>query len=368
MSIVLFILYLLALVLVFYILSKVCTQYFVESLELLARRLKLSQNIAGATLMAFSGSAPEFLIVIITLLHPGNHANFGAGSIIGSAIFNILVVVGVSAIIYTTVLSWKPIVRDIIFYIVAIVSLFLIFQDGQVHWFEALAFIVLYLLYLFTLYAWQQVESQQVGDPRSDEFADAVEAKTKKRYGHKNIFWRALSLIDRLLDKLFKNLDLEPQHYLRVFVSSLLLIGLLSFTLVEIVIRLSGLLHVPETFIALTVVAWGTSIPDLMGATYMARRGRGGMAIADALGSNIFDIFIGFGLPWLIYTAVTQKAVIVSIENLRGSIILLSATVVLTFILLLLRHFKVNRSAGVLLLLCYGVYLLFTVLEIFHLV
>ncbi|MFH0818753.1 MAG: calcium/sodium antiporter [Patescibacteria group bacterium] len=364
MSIILLILYFLALLLVFYLLARVCTRYFVDSLELTARKLNLSEDIAGATLMAFGGSAPEFLIVIITLIHPGNHANFGAGTIVGSAIFNILVVVGVAAIIHTSQLSWKPVVRDVVFYVAAIIALFLVFQDSQVFWFEALALLALYVAYLFMLQTWQKFLPKIDKEILLDELSDHVEVGEKRMEKRTNIFWKFLSFLDQVLEKVFINLDKHPKSCVYVFIESLIAIALLSWALVEIAIRMSHIINIPEAFIALTVVAVGTSIPDIIAASFMAKRGCGGMAIADALGSNIFDILFGFGLPWLVYTVITGKALKVSVENLHGSVLLLLATVIMIFLLLLLRHFKIGRSVGWLLIACYAGYIAYSILEI----
>ncbi|MFA6027443.1 MAG: calcium/sodium antiporter [Patescibacteria group bacterium] len=354
MNVFLFVLYLAGIAVIFYLLAKICTHYFVESLELFARKLKMSEDIAGATLMALGGSAPEFLIVIISLLYPGNHANIGAGAIVGSAIFNILMVIGAAAVLHTAKLSWKPVVRDVTFYLIAILSLFLIFQDGAVHWHEALTLVSIYCIYLFALRTWQKFLPKKDKKIMLDDFSEDVEAHEKKRF----------FFVEKLLGKIFIDLDKKPKYYLFVFFECLFFIALLSWGLVTIAMKISNMLNIPEAFIALTIVAIGTSIPDLMAASFMAKRGRGGMAIADALGSNIFDILFGFGFPWLVYTLLTQRDLLVSTENLHGSVLLLSATVIMIFLLLLLRHFKIGRSVGVLLISCYGLYIIYTILQV----
>lgn len=364
MAVLLFFLYLLGIAGLLYLLARVCTHYFVESIELLSKKLRLSEDIAGATLMALGGSAPEFMIVIITLLRPGSHANFGAGTIVGSAIFNILVVVGIAAIIHTAKLSWQPVVRDVIFYISAILCLYLVFQDGQVYWYEALFLVILYGVYLLALGTWQKIITKADKEILLDELSENIEKKEKAMEKRKNIFWRFLSLGDRLLEKIFIDLDFKPKYYLFVFIESLCFIALLSWGLVEAAIKISYLINIPEAFIALTIVAIGTSVPDIIAAAFMAKRGHGGMAIADALGSNIFDILFGLSFPWLLYIIITQKPLLVSTENLHGSILLLFATVIMIFLLLLLRQFKIGKTAGWLLIGCYGIYLIYTIFEI----
>ena len=80
--------------------------------------------------------------------------------------------------------------------------------------------------------------------------------------------------------------------------------------------------------IALTVLAAGTSVPDLISSIIVARQGRGEMAVANAVGSNIFDILVGLGLPWAIAIVVLGTDVHVGVDDLWTSTIVLLSTVV----------------------------------------
>ncbi len=102
-------LYVLILIFVFYLLAKICDEYFVSSLDIIAKKWKLSEDVAGATLMAVGSSAPEFFTALIAVMKVGSE-QVGAGTIVGSAIFNILVIVGASAVVATSFLSWKPVI------------------------------------------------------------------------------------------------------------------------------------------------------------------------------------------------------------------------------------------------------------------
>lgn len=68
------------------------------ALDVIIDRLKLNSDVAGATFMAVGSSAPELFTSLFAVLKPGEHANVGAGTIVGSAIFNILVIIGASAL------------------------------------------------------------------------------------------------------------------------------------------------------------------------------------------------------------------------------------------------------------------------------
>ena len=91
--------YFILLLLSFYLLAKVCDDYFVESLDEIAKKLKLSSDAAGATLMAVGSSAPELFVAIIAVIRPGDHEQIGMGTIVGSAMFNLVVITGVVGLI-----------------------------------------------------------------------------------------------------------------------------------------------------------------------------------------------------------------------------------------------------------------------------
>ena len=92
------ILHIAILILCFYLLAVVCDRYFISSLDKIALKLKMNSDMAGATLMAVGSSTPELFVALIALFKPGNEA-MGAGTIVGSAMFNILVIIGASAMV-----------------------------------------------------------------------------------------------------------------------------------------------------------------------------------------------------------------------------------------------------------------------------
>ena len=170
------ILYILGLVLIFYLLAKICEQYFVSSLDIFAKKLHLSEDVAGATFMAIGSSAPEFFTALIAVLKVGSE-QIGSGTIVGSAIFNILVIIGASAVIARTYLTWQPVIRDIVFYLLSIIVLLLTFQDGKITLIETLLYISSYAGYIIVLKYWPRFVSYK---ERKDKLADVVSAVEKE--------------------------------------------------------------------------------------------------------------------------------------------------------------------------------------------
>ncbi len=137
----------------------------------------------------------------------------------------------------------------------------------------------------------------------------------------------------------------------------------LSWVLVENAIAISVALHVPAVIIGLTVLAIGTSVPDFVSSIIVAKQGRGGMAISNAIGSNIFNILLGLGLPWFVIALFSKNTITVATENLNSSIFLLFATIIATLFLLIVRKWKMGRVSGLFLVGTYAIYLIWAILQ-----
>ncbi|XP_074532218.1 sodium/potassium/calcium exchanger 3 [Halichoeres trimaculatus] len=144
-------LHVLCAVYMFYALALVCDDYFVPSLEKICERLQLSEDVAGATFMAAGSSAPElFTSVIGVFITKGD---VGVGTIVGSAVFNILCIIGVCGIfaVQTIRLSCWPLLRDSVYYTLSISALIVFIYDEKVVWWEALTLILMYFVYILIM-------------------------------------------------------------------------------------------------------------------------------------------------------------------------------------------------------------------------
>ncbi|XP_073829805.1 sodium/potassium/calcium exchanger zydeco isoform X2 [Musca autumnalis] len=136
----------------FVALAVVCDEYFVPAVEKICAALNMSNDVAGATFMAAATSAPElFVNVIGTFITEGD---IGVGTIVGSAVFNILAVAaccGIGAGM-TIPLDWWPLTRDSIAYGFTVAVLICVMHDERVEWYEALILVSLYAVYLAVMY------------------------------------------------------------------------------------------------------------------------------------------------------------------------------------------------------------------------
>ncbi|KAJ8014895.1 hypothetical protein DPEC_G00020530 [Dallia pectoralis] len=135
----------------FYALAIVCDVYFVPSLEKISENLQLSEDVAGATFMAAGSSAPELFTSLIGVFI--TKGDLGVGTIVGSAVFNILVIIGLCGIFagQPITLSWWPLLRDSIYYIMSILMLIVVIYDEKVIWWETIVLISMYAVYILIM-------------------------------------------------------------------------------------------------------------------------------------------------------------------------------------------------------------------------
>jgi Ca2+/Na+ antiporter len=161
----------------FIALAIVCDEFFVPALEVMAQKLGMTEDVAGATLMAAGGSAPELFTSFFGVFVA--ESNVGIGTIVGSAVFNVLFVIAMCGIFAKKVfvvlflscqffgrsfcpsfsankrsrlqvlaLTWFPLARDCTFYVIDLVVLAVFFSDKEIQWYESLTLIVLYGAYV----------------------------------------------------------------------------------------------------------------------------------------------------------------------------------------------------------------------------
>jgi K+-dependent Na+/Ca+ exchanger-like protein len=329
----------------FILLARIVDKFFVASLDRISNDLKLSSDAAGATLMAVGSSAPELFVALFSVLKPGDHEAIGIGSIVGSALFNLLAIGGMVALVKKTKLTWQPVLRDVLFYFVAVGLLLWGVFDGDFSMWNAVAFLGLYVVYVWAVVKWRKIF------PYEDmKFTPAEKPADCNEDGKANF-------VDKMLCVLFP----KAERYYLVFFVSILLIAGLSWVLVETAIQISVILNIPEAIIALTVLAIGTSVPDMISSLIVAKQGRGDMAISNAIGSNIFDILVGLGLPFMIAMLIYGGTIEAKGQNLLASSVILFASLVAFAVLLIVNRWKINWVTGAILL---GLYIFYVAREI----
>ena len=134
--------------------------------------------------------------------------------------------------------------------------------------------------------------------------------------------------------------------------------GLLSYFLVNWVEIIGATIGIPSVIMGLTFLAAGTSVPDMLAAIIVARRGQGDKAVSSSIGSNVFDITVGLALPWLLYNIIFKIPVVVIADGFLISIIILFVTLVIVILAIRQREWLLTKSTGYFFIILYFVYVI----------
>lgn len=338
----------------FYFLAKIVDEIFIKSLDNISDYLKLPPSVSGATFMAAGTSAPELSTTLFALFLVGANPATGLGTVVGSAIFQILVVIGFAATIRTSYLNWKPVIRDGVLYCISILLLIWVIFDGTITFFESSVLVATYFLYLIVLAFWARLVDESTEPSAIKMVEEVVEEERTKR---KTVLQKIMYVIDTPF-RLIPDCEKDKRWTIPVFILSLAGIAFASFFLVRGGEAFAVGIGVPASIIALTILAGGSSVPEMIGSAIVSRQGRGDMAISNAIGSNVFDILISLGLPLMIYTGMFGALNASDSANIRSSVFLLFVTMVMVLLLLASQRFKASRPFGIFLITVYVVYVI----------
>lgn len=437
--------YCIALFVLFVGIATVTDELFVPALMIMSERMDLSEDVAGATLMASASSAPELFTNVADSI--GEGTSVGIGTIVGSAMFNILVIIACTGILAadTLIIDWKPLIRDCFFYCCSI-GLLLYFltnggaeERGRVTWEEGLVMFLFYFLYvLFMKYnqffmalmdktkdvvspRWKEnvrmwKESEQAGNENKSGNGDGIEMQEPKdnaAAGNSDpppanaetnedeeepvgccgkfisVFIDAWMFVfsctipdvnsESIQDKLDACDDPEEKEsltkaklkkekwYVVAFVNSIIWIMIICYGMVWLAEKCGCIMGIPPKIMGATVLAAGTSIPDALGSIEVAYKGMGDMAVANAIGSNVFDILIGLGLPWFVRGAAAGKVFDVDMDGIQTWIIFLFSTVIVLVIAFIISGWRLGKTFGFCLLVLYVGFIVFVILHYVYL-
>ncbi|XP_035849505.1 sodium/potassium/calcium exchanger 2 isoform X11 [Sander lucioperca] len=175
------VLHMFGMIYMFIALAIVCDEFFVPALTVITEKLTISDDVAGATFMAAGGSAPELFTSIIGVFI--SHSNVGIGTIVGSAVFNILFVIGMCAIFSKEILNltWWPLFRDVSFYILDLIMLIIFFLDNVISMWESITLLSAYAAYVIFMKCNSTVENFVKGCMNKNQVVEVeVQPKDEK--------------------------------------------------------------------------------------------------------------------------------------------------------------------------------------------
>uniref|UniRef100_A0A3B4HBB4 Solute carrier family 24 member 4 n=1 Tax=Pundamilia nyererei TaxID=303518 RepID=A0A3B4HBB4_9CICH len=413
----------------FLALAITCDEYFVTSLEKICEKLDLSEDVAGATFMAAGSSAPELFASVIGVFI--THGDVGVGTIVGSAVFNILCIIGVCGIFagQVVMLTWWAVFRDSFYYILSVVALIAVsycmcllmstchdfkpskaYSRGSVVMVDEIMnaspskfrFPEAGLRVMVTSHfgpktrlrmasrliiterqklvqAANGVETQVIdgkveienGNVPEDKPSEVVENDTISPFhiprgiGSKFkwlISWPLLLLLFFTVPNCAK--PRWEKYFMLSFILSTVWIAVFSYFMVWMVTIIGYTLGIPDVIMGITFLAAGTSVPDCIASLIVARQGLGDMAVSNTIGSNVFDILVGLGVPWAMQTMCVNygSVVMINSQGLLYSVVLLLGSVALTVLGIHFNKWRLDLKLGVYVLVLYAVFLCFSIM------
>ncbi len=294
----------------------------VEGSAALAIRLSVSEIVIGLTVVSFGTSAPELIVNILASIQ--GKSDITMGNVIGSNIINILLILGVAGLLKPILTEKNTVWREIPFSLLAAVALFIAsndayFGDGpdRISRGEGLLFLLFFIIFITYSFAISGIE-----------FRDQAEIRT-----------------------------LSPAKITLFMLSGLA--GLVGGgkLVVDNAVDIARLLNVSEKVIGLTIVAIGTSLPELFTSAVAAFKGKSDIAMGNIVGSNIFNIFFILAVSSIIRPISFTPQLNVDI------VVLIAASVILFLTMFIGNVRKLDRGEALIFLVFYLVYFIFLMIR-----
>lgn len=296
----------------------------------IAERLGMSQLLIGLTIVGFGTSAPE-LVASVEAARAGS-PGIAWGNVVGSNLANSLLILGAASVILPMVIPRGPLWRDGGLAFLITVALWFVANNGGITPAIGTGFLAILIGYLG--YAYWAEKTQPIGASAVHEKAEALEQADPKLH-LKQPMWRAAL----------------------VLLAGIVMIVAGGRWLVEGAVDLARLVGMSEAVIGLTVIAIGTSLPELVTSVIAAYKGASAVALGNVLGSNLFNLLLIGGV-----TAIIAPGSI-PIEIATFGLPLLLATSVLLFIFAVTNR-SISRWEGVVLLMVYVGQLVYNVIAV----
>ena len=300
--------------------------FFVDGSSSVAKILKVPTIIIGLTVVAFGTSMPEFSVSVTAALRGSN--DLAVSNVLGSNIFNLLVVLGCCALVKPVAAKWSLLKKEFPFSILITIILLLVDSDFSImkildgnQGFVLGRWAGLLFLILFVLYIYATVKSA---------LRSRAEAKDMEEEEYKTMS------------------PLKSGIYIVIGLIGIVWGGNL---VVDSASNIALTFGWSQTFIGLTIVALGTSLPELVTSVVAARKGENDLAVGNVVGSNIFNILLILGVSSFIIP------ITLDVTAVYDTIILIIASIVVYVSAISKR--EIQRKEGILFLVCYFAFFLY---------
>ena len=293
----------------------------------LAKRFNVSDIAIGLTIVAMGTSAPELVVNIIsgTVISPKGTHDVVFGNIIGSNIFNIFLILGVASVIYPLTVQRNALWKEILYSLVATVIFFVLVNDkmfglGDKNQLGILDGVLLLIMFsLFLLYIFLNLKR----NPDDSELIEDIAVMP---------IWKTVVFV--------------------VFGIAGLTIG--GRMIVDNAVSIAKAFHVSEKLIGLTILAAGTSLPELATSAVAAFQKKSDLAVGNIVGSNIFNLLLVIGVTAIIHNPIIYNPVLNT-----DLIIVMIGTFMLFIFMFTFKQYKLDRSEGLIYLLGFVAYMFY---------
>lgn len=297
-----------------------CADWFVDGCSNVAKALGIPSLIIGLTIVAFGTSAPEAAVSITASMQGMN--DISLGNVVGSNICNLLLVLGLSGLFGCLTAKRKIITRDFVYAIFSSIVMFILTfgfflsggTEGVISRTDGLILLCFMGIYLYAL----------IGD--AVKSVRTQEEKTK--FNPKDILYIVVGIVGIIFG---------------------------GQLVVNSATDIAEMFNVSQNVIALTIVAIGTSLPELVTSVVAAKKGESDIAIGNVVGSNIFNVFFILGLSSAI------SPITFGFESFIDIIIMLVASIMVY--LLTLKNCRIGNKKGILMLATYAIYMVYILIR-----
>ena len=294
---------------------------FVDGASKIAAKLKVPLIVIGLTIVAFGTSAPEAAISINSAFQ--NNAGIAVGNVIGSNILNVLLILGIAALFTAVPVKKSTFKYEIPFVIaISVIMLLLGIIGGSINKLDAVILLLLFVAFFVYL-----IILSKKGDSDS---ADDGPALTEK--------------------------DTVPKMILFIIIGLAAIVLGSDFTVTGAT-AIAEALNVPSRIIGLTIVAFGTSLPELVTSVTAAKKHQADIAIGNIVGSNIFNILFVVGLAGIF----SPEAIVFESAFIIDAIVAIFAALLLW--ILIFKNKKLEKIGGIVMLICYAVYFVYLLVQ-----
>lgn len=281
---------------------------FVDGACNIAKLMKIPTMIIGLTIVAFGTSAPELSVSVSAALKESNA--IALGNVVGSNMVNLLFIAGISAVITPYAIQKTMIRRDYPFSVLMAAVLFIVGYDMEITRMDGLILLAFFIIFMYCQ-VMDSLTSRAQQEEEEGEKPSILKSILMTVVGLIAVVWGGDSVVDSATE----------------------------------IARMFGM---SETFIGLTIIAIGTSLPEMVTSIVAARKGESDIAIGNVVGSNIFNILLIIGVSSSITAIPVEPAMIADMA------ILISVSI-LCFIPMAVQK-KLTRPAGLVMVLMYCAY------------